>query len=144
MCRETQLQEEAQEPVERLYIGESSRTLAIRAGQHVKDCEKASKTSSRPKDPDLEISSSFMWDHIEDAHNGLIDTKDAFRFEIVSSFRDPLERQIAEATRINQALNRCSIIDKKDRTVPVVSLNRRHEHFSPVERWEEANQKGYK
>ena len=87
-----------------------------------------------------------MWDHIEDSHGGMIDgdTKDAFRFEIVSSFRDPLERQIAEATRINQALNRCSIIDKKDRTVPVISLNRRHEHFSPVEPWEEANQKGYK
>ena len=97
-------------------------------------------------DPDLEMSSSFMWDQLNDGHSGLIDrnTKDAFRFEIVSSFRDPLERQTAETTRINQALNRCSVIDNKDRAVSVISLNRRHEHFSPVERWEKATQRRYK
>ena len=129
-----------------MYIGESSKTLATRAGQHVKDCEKASRTAKSSVDPDLEGSSSFMWDHIRDAHNGVIngDTKDAFRFEIMSSFRDPLERQIAEATRINQALNRCSVNDKKDRAVPVISLNRRQEHFSPIERWDKADQTGYK
>ena len=80
-----------------------------------------------------------MWDHISEAHGGSpgTETKDAFRFEIVSSFRDPLERQIAEATRINQALNRLTLTNMKDKAMPMVSLNRRHEHFSPIECWEE-------
>ena len=135
LCSQTQQQEGALEPVHRIYIGESSRTLAIRAGQHVNDCNKAAKRSKT----NLEVPSSFMWDHISEAHGGSLgpDTKDAFRFEILSSFRNPLERQITEATRFNQALNRLTLTNMKDKAMSVVSLNRRHQHFSPIERWEE-------
>ena len=91
-------------------------------------------------DPIDKTPSSFMWDHLCDTHHGEVDgeIKDNFRFEIISSHRDPLERQIMEATRINQALDRGSLQNTKDKPSPVVSLNRRHEQFSPIERWEES------
>ena len=63
-----------------------------------------------------------------------IDPLKDFRFEKVSSHRDPLNRQIEEAIRINQALEQKTLLARSGYIQKVNSLNRKEEHFAPRKR----------
>ena len=54
-----------------------------------------------------------------------IDPLKDFRFEKVSSYRDPLNRQIEEAIRINQALEQKTLLARSGYIQKVNSLNRK-------------------
>ena len=76
-----------------------------------------------------------MWDHIQLAHSEQtsLDPANVFKFSLVSGHRDPLERQIMEAIRIEKSFTGV-MTNSKGQQFPVVSLNRRGEHFAPRER----------
>ena len=131
---------DSQDP--KVYIGESSRTIMVRYSQHHKDYIKAAKDdTSRVDRVDPEDGrSSFMWDHTKDAHSGIVgDPRMDYKFQLLSSHRDPLERLIMEATRIKQALGSGSFTDYKDKLTPISSLNRKFEYFCPKERWDSSS-----
>ena len=71
-----------------VYVGESSRSMYERGKEHRKD--------GKDKAED-----SHQWKHWALEHPGL-DGDPQFRFKIVSSFSDPLTRQLAEAVRIER------------------------------------------
>ena len=77
-----------------------------------------------------------MWDHMVQKHGSPrdIDPIKDFRFEKVSSHRDPLNRQIEEAIRINQALEQKTLIARSGYIQKVNCLNRKEEHFAPRKR----------
>ena len=77
-----------------------------------------------------------MWDHRVAKHDGdvNIDPDTDFKFEVVSGYRDPLSRQIAEAVMINQAMKTNILTLSKGAEVQVKSLNRKYEGFAPRER----------
>ena len=81
----------------------------------------------------LDTTTSFMWDHWASAHSnqGSPETDKEFRFKILSKHRDPFNRQITEAIRIEKALDNNIILDKSDKPTEIKSLNRRFEHFCP-------------
>ena len=54
----------------------------------------------------------------------------------MNSHCDPLTRQIAEAIRINEALEYNKYTDNKGEIIEIRSLNRKGEHFAPRERWD--------
>ena len=114
----------------------------VRYTQHHKDYIKAAKDdTSRVDRVDPEDGrSSFMWDHTKDAHSGIVgDPRMDYKFQMLSSYRDPLERLIMEATRIKQALGSGSFTDYKDKLTPISSLNRKFEYFCPKERWDSSS-----
>ena len=65
-----------------------------------------------------------------------LDIQTDYTFTVLSTHRDPLEREIAEAIRIKQAIETRTMIDVKGKTLHVNSLNKKLEHFAPRERWE--------
>ena len=86
-----------------LYVGESARSLCERTGEHWLAAE-------QKKDE------SHMYQQVVEAHNG--ETKPSFNFTVVRSFKTALDRQIAEAIRIEMRgsvlnrrgeFNRCSL-----------------------------------
>ena len=88
------------------YIGETSRTLYVRANQYRKDCLKVlrldpSQLILEPtlRKPDY---SSWMIDHFRKVHKDEQppDPFGDFRFDLVSKQKDPMNRQIEEACRI--------------------------------------------
>ena len=78
-----------------------------------------------------------MWDHHIQEH-GLTQTvsNDNFQFHIVKTFRDPMTRQIKEASRIQLALNRNFHEDPKGANIPIVSFNRKSEYFAARKRFD--------
>ena len=83
------------------YVGESARSGAERMGEHTED--------ARSKNMD-----SHIWKHWTNQHDGK-ETK--FKFEILSFFSSPLERQVGEAVRIwrtgaEQILNSKSVYSR--------------------------------
>ena len=80
--------------------------------------------------------SSFMWDHRVDKHQGDmdIDPDMDFKWEILSSHRDPLSRQVTEAVRILQAVETNRQTDNRGIELSVNSLNRKTEIFAPRDR----------
>ena len=62
---------------------------------------------------------------------GQPDHRNDFRFEIISNHRDPFERQVTEAVRIERALQAGLMMSKEGKEIEVSSLNRRFEHFCP-------------
>ena len=79
--------------------------------------------------------SSFMFDHVAEKHHGVnMDPDNDFKFTLIITFRDPLSRQISEAVRIKTAIENGIYIDKQNRKHKIISLNRRLEHFAPLER----------
>ena len=90
---------------------------------HMSDYAKAAKNNEDTS----KNSSSWMWDHIFTAHNGQVgsEAKDDFRVQFVSKYRHPMDRQIAEAIRI---------VPMGNMTISCRSLNRKCEHFEPLER----------
>ena len=91
------------------YIGETSRTIFVRRQQHLADYRLCSRRP-QPQTPWHQMEdkkSSFMWDHQMDVHQGssAIHPETDFAFTVVTSFKDPLTRQIAEAVKIQRALD---------------------------------------
>ena len=97
LCRRSQLEKGTTlERVEdKVYHGETSRTLHTRAGQHRDDylSNLASKRTSK---------SSRMWDHLVEEHGGVPgpDHHEDFTFRLLGSFRDSLSRQVNKAVRL--------------------------------------------
>ena len=69
----------------RVYEGESSRCLRIRAAEHLRDV--ANKNSN-----------SGLYRHVRDEHN---EVRPRMRFQVRRVFRDPLTRQVEEGVRIS-------------------------------------------
>ena len=139
-CEDNQIEEgtEAELVVHRAYIGETSRTVFTRAGQHLSDYRRAAKDPTRARnqmDPEQE-QSSWMWDHSQGVHGGLQDPETDYKFTVISNLRDPLSRQTEEAVRIAAALKTGAHSAPNNRITKIISLNRKGEYFSPMERWE--------
>ena len=71
-----------------IYVGESSRSLYKRSKEHEKDRNDEQEESHQLK--------HWVLDHPE------LDAPPKFKFKLISSFADPLTRQISEAVRIEQ------------------------------------------
>ena len=57
-----------------------------------------------------------MYDHNKDKHNEHEMSTDDFQFEIITTFTDPMKRQIEEAVRIQRALDTGIHIDKNGKS----------------------------
>ena len=110
------------------YEGETSRTLYTRYKQHMSDYLKASRDQTENTE------SSWMWDHNISAHNGEMsnDPAEDFKFNVIRRYKQPMERQIAEALRIEQAMN--GSVGEGNKRILCQSLNRKFEHFAPIQR----------
>ena len=122
--------------IKEVYIGESSRTLYTRTHEHIRDYKKAARDRVVPDPLDPDKKSSWMWDHMVLKHGSPreIDPIKDFKFEKVRSHRDPLNRQIEEAIRINQALEHKTLVIGSGQILKVKCLNRKEEHFAPRKR----------
>ena len=115
--------------VEALYIGETSRTLGVRSGQHLEDYRRCQRQTDR----DLE-GSSFMWDHHLIEHpEDQIDPDMDFQWRLLDRMKDPMTRQIRESVRIEDALSR-GIHHTHQGMRRIKSLNRKEEHFQARKR----------
>ena len=137
ICYDKQLEEgvDPEDVVERMYIGETSRTIRVRSSQHQRDYLRCSSNRN------LEPGTSFMWDHYSETHGGsttptLVDPKAHFSFRMISCFRDPMSRQLSEASRIQSGLNRGKFLNKEDKWEPIISLNRKNEFFRARKRFD--------
>ena len=90
-------------------MGETCRTLHARGAEHIDNYIKEKETS-------------FMWRHVKEKHRGVIvsETKD-FKFSVIESHRDSLNRVLGEAVHIQ-----VMTADPK-----MLSLNSRNEYFTP-------------
>ena len=127
-----------------VYVGETSRTLYIRANQHYKDCTRISNYTPEQihKIQLLESQdsstvyrgkhSSFMMDHYKECHGNVsnINPRNDFKFSIIKRHNDPFTRQTEEAVRINQAIDSRTFTNKNNNLIPIVPLNRRGEIFA--------------
>ena len=142
-CEAKQIDEGNSDPIQRLYLGETSRTLVVRSNQHFADYRRALSTqkdgvTTNPDNGDSEdISSSWMYDHSVDTHNGPGDSlKDDYMFNILKSHRDPLTREIEESVRIQRALEKGVHTAPNSKETHIISLNRKGEAFAPNPRWD--------
>ena len=118
-----------------VYIGESSRTLNVRAGQHLRDLKARLRQEARGTS-DQDKTSSFMFDHHMETHPDEIeDTVEDFKFKLLGTYRDPLTRQLMEAVKIKTALDKEILKQTNRQVINIESLNLRGEHFAPRERW---------
>ena len=80
------------------YIGTTTRGAYTRGKEHIEDLN-------------LRKDSSDMWQHCKEKHSGELKK---FKMDIIESFkRDPLLRQVSEATRISRA-DKTKLINKKE------------------------------
>ena len=124
------------------YIGETSRTLYVRANQHREDCLKVlrldpSQLIHEPtlRKPDC---SSWMVDHFRKVHKDE-QPPDPFgdiRFDLVSKQKDPMNRQIEEACRIKQSLDQRTLTLNNGEITKICPLNRKGEFFCPRSRYD--------
>ena len=56
------------------------------------------------------------------------------RFEVLSKHKEPMTRQIEEACRINQALDKNTLTKTSGEIVTIISRNRKGESFAPRSR----------
>ena len=81
-----------------------------------------------------------MWEHVRDKHEGNLNLQNHlldFKFTVISSHKDAMERQIKEAIRIKSAIG--GTVKKSDSSKEkskVICLNRKGEYFAPIERYE--------
>ena len=101
----------------------------MRYKKHLSDYIKASQTGECSEE-----SSSWMWDHITTAHNGQvsIEPTDDFKVHFVSKYKHPMDRQIAEAIRIEKSFN--GAVPLGNTTISCNCLNKKYEHFAPHDR----------
>ena len=141
-CHDAQLEEGKEEGdvVEEVYLGETSRSLVSRIREHVSDYKAAMKKRKHPKETTAgeAESSSWMADHIWSKHGGVQgpSPEDDFQFLVVGSWSKPLHRQLEEAIRIRNAMNKGFLTlgrESKRRKMLVNKniLNRKLENFSP-------------
>ena len=77
-----------------------------------------------------------MWDHHIDKHeNDTIDPNNDFKRKVLDIMKDPMTRQIREAVRIEDALNK-GIILTHEGNRKIESLNRKEEHFQARKRFD--------
>ena len=76
-----------------------------------------------------------------DVHQGssAIHPETDFAFTVVTSFKEPLTRQIVETVKIQRALDH-GTFESLMGNIAINSLNRRSEHFAPQERKRNLNQ----
>ena len=72
-----------------------------------------------------------MWDHIQMTHPSSLNgnVTDEFSWEVISTFKDPMTRQITEAVVIQTALGKGTLLKGRESEIPIVSLNRKNEYF---------------
>ena len=72
-----------------------------------------------------------MWDHIQMTHPSSLNgnAKDDFSWEVLSSFKDHMTRQITEAVLIQTALGKGTLLKGRESKIPILSLNRKNEYF---------------
>ena len=118
--------------VDSMYLGETARTMRVRASQHFSDYHRCARAN---KDPEAEDMNSFMWDHHCQAHGGgpMVSTDD-YTFQVAKKFRDSMTRQQEEASRIQVALQSNIDVNHKGSRIPITSLNRKSEFFAPRKR----------
>ena len=77
-----------------------------------------------------------MWDHIVSSHGGNlnINPQDDIKFTVITTYRDPLTRQIAEAAKIQRAMDTNTFQSQGGDVIKVNSMNRKSEHFAPLQR----------
>ena len=90
-----------------VYIGETSKTIFTRVGQHYRDFY---RTRNRPSNGSVdnereESITSWIVDHLKDKHGNMStdDPDSLINFSVVSSHSDPFTRQSVEAVRIQDA-----------------------------------------
>ena len=128
-CEKSQENIPDSQKVQSAYEGETSRSVYTRYKKHLSDYIKASQTGECSEE-----SSSWMWDHITTAHNGQvsIEPTDDFKVHFVSKYKHPMDRQIAEAIRIEKSFN--GAVPLGNTTISSNCLNQKYEHFAPYER----------
>ena len=135
-CINEQIDGGIAEPVESLYVGETSRTLFTRTQQHIHDYRKAASLPPMdPMDPEKDQTSSWMWDHASKAHDGPQDFSTDYTFTVLQVHRDPLTRQIGESVRITKNIETGLHHSARGKETHVKSLNRKGEQFAALERW---------
>ena len=114
--------------VQHSYEGETSRSIYTRYNQHLSDYVKASNNGNNDE------TSSWMWDHARETHNGQVSFHpyDDYKISLVRSYRHPMDRQIAEAIRIEKSFSGSVPVGKEN--ISCICLNRKYEHFAPIER----------
>ena len=74
-----------------IYIGESGRSLYERGGEHIKNSMGEGKAKSHIKD------------HYRESHPGEEIGPESFRYDVTGSYYSALDRQMAEAIKIQRA-----------------------------------------
>ena len=122
-----------QEGEKAVYLGETSRTLYVRTQQHRADFLKARRVNDSGQEH-----LSWMWSHLQNSHHEQdnIDVTRDFSFSVLSRHRDPLSRQLEEAVRISNGLDRNIHTDNKGIEVKISCLNSKDEAFAPQIRWD--------
>ena len=130
-CRNSQLQQGVPlEKVEdRVYQGETSRSLFTRGNQHRDDYHSNFKHGRKAK-------SSWMWEHMKEHHGGRpgLDHREDFQFRLLGSFNDCLSRQTDEAVRLEMVEQYGKVLGDRGEGVGgsiVETLNGRGEFFQP-------------
>ena len=82
-----------------------------------------------------------MWNHYLEAHGSsttpnLVDTDRDFSFRMIKYFRDSMSRQLTEASRIQSGLSKGKFLNKEDKWVPIISLNRNNEFIKARKRFD--------
>ena len=79
-----------------------------------------------------------MWSHLQDSHPDQenIDTLRDFKFSVLSKHRDPLSRQLEEAVRISNGLDRKVHTDSKGIETKITCLNSKEDAFAPQIRFD--------
>ena len=96
-------------------MGETSRTIFVRANQHREDCLKVIRMEPQQLVQEQDIRkpdcSSWMVDHHRKEHKEEQppDPVKDYKFELVSKHKEPMTRQIEEAVRINQTFSKRTI-----------------------------------
>ena len=122
------------------YIGETFRTAHIRANQQKNDCRKVIRQDLEQLilEPLVRMQDCSSWivDHHRSKHHQEKppDPETDYRFELLSKHKDPMSRQVEEACRISQTLERQTITTTSWERIPILSLNRKGESFAPRSR----------
>ena len=123
-CRDSQIEAGTlpDEVTDYIYIGETSRTLSVRSGQHRDDYKKCQSRE------EMEEGSSFMWDHHKEVHGPEvpIDPDKDYEFHVLQQHQDPLSRQLGESVRIIEALSKGNHYRRKNKISSVISMNRKN------------------